>query len=177
MPLSPNFDAFPRNLIARHDLAGHELAGHTQTVALDWGSAGVGAVGEELVALFATTLKFFEVEIAQIPRLESLIFTGYLQGLRAAGWQGDENIVRFGFTASVGLKAGVENQQLGYPMSHDASPHCHPARSRHAFSAPVVIRKRLRVNVIYWRWEKKRSASWNSSSRDRHSINTRIPYL
>lgn len=115
-----HFDAFPRNLIARHDLAGHELAGHelaghTQTVALDWGSAGVGAVGEELVALFATTLKFFEVEIAQIPRLESLIFTGYLQGLRAAGWQGDETLARFGFTASIGLKAGVVEPAIGLP--------------------------------------------------------------
>lgn len=105
-----HFDAFPRNLIARDD-----GAGHAQTVALDWGSAGIGVVGDELVPLFATTLKFFEFEIAQIPRLEALIFEGYLQGLRDAGWQGDENLVRFGFTASVALKAGVVEPAIGIP--------------------------------------------------------------
>lgn len=103
-------DAFRRNLLARRTPTGCD-----QTVVLDWGSAGLGVPGEELVPLFATTLSFVAVPIERIPELDALIFAGYLTGLREAGWQGDERLVRFGFTALAALKAGVADPAIKIP--------------------------------------------------------------
>jgi len=47
------------------------------------------------------------VPLERIAELDALIFAGYIAGLREAGWQGDEQLVRFGFTALAALKAGV----------------------------------------------------------------------
>lgn len=103
-------DAFRHNLIARQD-----PSGRAQTVAFDWGMAGLGVLGEELVPLFAATLSFVAVPLEQIPELDALIFAGYVAGLRDAGWAGDERWVRFGFTASAALKAGVAEPAVRLP--------------------------------------------------------------
>lgn len=103
-------DAFRHNLLARHDASGRD-----QTVAFDWGMAGLGVLGEELVPLFAATLSFVAVPLDQIPALDAVIFAGYVAGLRDAGWQGDERLARFGFTASAALKAGVADPAIRLP--------------------------------------------------------------
>lgn len=46
-----------------------------------------------------------------------LIFAGYLAGLRAAGWQGDERLARFGFTANAALKVGIADPAIKLPTS------------------------------------------------------------
>jgi len=103
-------DAGPRNLMSRTRIDGSE-----ETVALDWGMAGHGLLGEEIVPLFNATLTFVAIPIEQIAELARLIFTGYIAGLRDAGWQGDERQVRFGFTALAALKAGVANPAIRMP--------------------------------------------------------------
>lgn len=103
-------DAFRRNLRSRQ---GPE--GQPQTVALDWAMIGIGILGEELVRLFALTLLFFSVEIGRIAEMDALIFAGYMDGLRAAGWQGDARLVRFGFTALAALLIGVGDPAIKLP--------------------------------------------------------------
>ncbi|MBX3012319.1 MAG: phosphotransferase [Caldilineaceae bacterium] len=103
-------DAFRFNLADRWHPAGRQ-----QTIVLDWGAAGLGIIGEELVPLFAATLSFVAVDIERIPELDALIFAGYLAGLRDADWQGDERLVRFGFTAQVAFKAGVAEPATRLP--------------------------------------------------------------
>lgn len=103
-------DAFRRNLIDRLS-----PDGRPQTVALDWDAAGLAVIGDELVPLFAATLSFVAVAIDRIPVLDALIFDGYVAGLRDAGWQGDERLVRFGFTANAALKAGVADPAIKLP--------------------------------------------------------------
>ena len=103
-------DAGPRNLMSRVRSDGSE-----ETVALDWGMAGQGMLGEEIVPLFNATLTFVAIPIEQIAELDRLIFTGYVAGLRDAGWQGDERLVRFGFTALAALKAGVADPAIKMP--------------------------------------------------------------
>ncbi len=104
-------DVFRRNLLARQGADGRE-----QTVVLDWATTGPGALGEELVPLFATTLSFVAVPLERIAELDALIFAGYIAGLREAGWQGDERLVRFGFTALAALKAGVAGPATKIPQ-------------------------------------------------------------
>lgn len=103
-------DAFRRNLRSRQG-----PDGQPQTVALDWAMIGIGIPGEELVRLFGLTLLFFSVEIERIAEMDALIFAGYVEGLRAAGWQGDARLARFGFTALAALLMGVGDPAIKLP--------------------------------------------------------------
>ena len=76
---------------------------------------GIGILGEELVRLFGLTLLFFSVEIERIPEMDALIFAGYVEGLRAAGWPGDARLARFGFTALAALLMGVGDPAIKLP--------------------------------------------------------------
>lgn len=91
-------DAFRRNLMIRRTAAGAE-----QTVAIDWAAVGPGAVGEEIASMVGLSLYFLEIDAAEIPHLDETVFVGYLEGLRDAGWHGDEGLVRLGYTAAAGL--------------------------------------------------------------------------
>jgi hypothetical protein len=97
-----HLDAFRRNLFARHS-----SEGGYQTVAVDWAFAGTGAIGEEIVPLVVATLGFLEVEMEKALELDAIVFDGYLEGLRDAGWRGDRQVVRLGFTAGAALRYGV----------------------------------------------------------------------
>ena len=89
-------DLFRRNLFARKTAGGGEY----QTVALDWSYAGCGAIGAELVPLVLASVAFFEVDLTQAQALEDIVFQGYLEGLRDAGWRGDPRQARLGYTAA-----------------------------------------------------------------------------
>ena len=103
-------DAFQRNLLVRQD-----DNGTPQTVALDWGSCGLGMLGEELVPLFAATLKFVFADATRLAELDQTIFAGYVAGLRDVGWAGDERLVRFGFTGLTALKDAVADPATKLP--------------------------------------------------------------
>lgn len=103
-------DAFHRNLLIRHNAQGLPT-----TVALDWGSCGLGILGEELVPLFAATLRFVVADTTRLAELDEAIFSGYMAGLRDVGWQGEERLVRFGFTALTALKVGVADPATKMP--------------------------------------------------------------
>lgn len=102
-------DAFRRNLIARDD-----ADRRSQTVAVDWSMLGPGVVGEELVALFQASLRFVAIDFERIAELDGLIFGGYMDGLRDAGWQGDITLARFGYAATVAL-TGIASQAIHWP--------------------------------------------------------------
>lgn len=93
-------DAYPTNLMSRPGPDGEE-----QTVALDWGLAGIGPVGEDLAQLcFGAIMNAPDYER---PQVDALLFDSYLDGLRESGWQGDRRAVRLGFTASVVVRVGI----------------------------------------------------------------------
>ena len=60
---------------------------------LDWAFVGMGALGEELAAFIGATLLLDYVPLAEAEQLEQVAFAGYLAGLRAAGWSGDEAMI------------------------------------------------------------------------------------
>lgn len=95
-------DANGRNLIARRGADGDE-----QTVGIDWGFAGIGPPGYDIVPLCGELLPAFRFELAEAQDLAEDVFEGYLAGLRDAGWQGHRGVVRFGFSAALALRYGV----------------------------------------------------------------------
>jgi len=90
-----HLDLFRRNLFARKTADGDD-----QTVVIDWAFAGRGAIGEELAPLVLASFALFEVDLAQTQALEEIVFEGYLEGLRDAGWRGDPRQVRLGYSAA-----------------------------------------------------------------------------
>jgi hypothetical protein len=93
-----HFDAFRRNLMAR----GRQ--GRGETVLIDWGFVGQGPIGAELASLVWVSLAMIEVDSADAAALDQIVFTGFLSGLRDAGWRGDERLVRLGYTAATALR-------------------------------------------------------------------------
>lgn len=80
-----HLDAFPGNLLVRHDTSGAE-----QTVALDWAFMGIAAVGEEVGHLVAWSLLLGEVAATEAEQLRAVVLRGYREGLHEAGWPGNE---------------------------------------------------------------------------------------
>lgn len=91
-------DAFRRNLIAATDQSNQDI-----TIAIDWAVLGSGAIGEEIATTFAVSLQFLDCDAQFAPELDTLIYKGYLAGLRDGGWRGKPELVRFGFAASAAL--------------------------------------------------------------------------
>ena len=81
--------------------------GQEETVAIDWGMSGIGAVGSEIAPTVGSTVFWFQgVDAAQLPELEETVLDGYLQGLRQAGWRGDPRLAHLGYLCTVALRYG-----------------------------------------------------------------------
>ena len=97
-----HMDAYRPNLFLRRD-----ARGISWTVAIDWVFTGIGSLGEEIANLWAASLMWLEYDATDAKGLDDVVFTGYLDGLRDAGWQGDARIVRLGYTSACALRWGV----------------------------------------------------------------------
>lgn len=95
-------DCHRRNLMWHRDGTGAK-----ELIALDWAFCGPGGVGMDIGELVATSTYFFESEPADVAALERTVFDGYVAGLRAAGWQGDADLARLGYTACAALWMGA----------------------------------------------------------------------
>ncbi len=97
-----HLDAFPRNLLVRTGPGGVE-----ETVAVDWAFTGIAPIGADLAPMVAASVWFFDAAPDQMAEIDSLVFDGYVEGLRAAGWHGDTRVIRFGYVASAALRYGL----------------------------------------------------------------------
>jgi len=90
---------------AQANLLAHQRAnGRIETVAIDWESIGHGTVGAEIATLVFGTMRRGTFPARRATALDRVCFAGYLQGLRVAGWRGDGEVVRLGYTAAVALR-------------------------------------------------------------------------
>lgn len=92
-------DAQRSNLFARH-----RADGELETVAIDWESVGDGTIGAEIATLVSGTIRRGDFPADQVSNLDQEVFTGYLRGLRDAGWRGDRELVRLGYAAALALR-------------------------------------------------------------------------
>jgi hypothetical protein len=90
-----HFDSFRLNLFARKTADGDD-----QTVVIDWAFVGSGPIGADLNPLVWMSIALAGVEMDKLQELEEIVFAGYLEGLRDAGWRGDPLQVRLGYTAA-----------------------------------------------------------------------------
>jgi hypothetical protein len=124
-----HLDAFRRNLFARQGPDGRE-----ETVAVDWSYTGIASIGEELVPLVGATLSFFEVGPDRAQELDQIVFDGYVQGLRDAGWGGDPRLARLGYLAGLQTRYNLGGLGEGLVVVFDERQH---AGSERAFGRPM----------------------------------------
>jgi hypothetical protein len=100
----------PRALCHIDVYPGNVFHGQEETKLIDWALAGRAAVGEELVCLVALSLYSPRIPLEQAEKLDRTIFNGYMEGLCDAGWTGDTQSVRLGYTCAMTLRglAGVK---------------------------------------------------------------------
>lgn len=91
-----HFDAFGRNLFATKT-----EKGRYQTVAIDWDQCGIGRIGDDAGALVFLTLLFLDWPIDRAETLENAVLDGYRDGLAAAGWNGQDDVVLQGYRLHV----------------------------------------------------------------------------
>lgn len=68
---------------------------------------GQGVLGEEIATLVLTSLLTFAVSPHDLSGLEDTIWSHYLDGLQEAGWHGDPQVVRLGYTLATTLRFGL----------------------------------------------------------------------
>lgn len=90
-----HWDAHRANLMSRTT-----AAGVVETVAIDWAGVGWGPFGAETSKLLSQTVNFYGLREDSLPALDADLFAHYVDGLRAAGWDGDERTARFGHAAA-----------------------------------------------------------------------------
>jgi hypothetical protein len=108
-------DAQRRNLFAR------DAPGAERTVAVDWTNARAWPVGADAKTLVYQALLYFDADVASVADLDAAAFRGYLQGLRGAGWRGEDAAVRVGYALQMALGNGVGEVAPTLRMALDAS--------------------------------------------------------
>lgn len=89
-----HLDVWPKNLLATPD----------GPVLLDWAFVGIGALGEDPGNLVPDFVWDGFLPAARIRELADAVWNCYLNGLRDAGWAGDDRQARLGFTAGGAVK-------------------------------------------------------------------------
>lgn len=84
-----HLDAWRANLMAR------DHNGRAETVAIDWADAGPAALGQELGISVSGSLVWGGPIAKRARELSEHSFESYVEGLRASGWSGGIEAVRF----------------------------------------------------------------------------------
>jgi hypothetical protein len=95
-------DATTRNVVVRR-----RADGAAETVAFDWAMVGVGPLGRDLGQLVPSGVHRRDVDPQRLPEVDAAAFPAYLGGLRAAGWDGDAALARFGYCACGAIRYGL----------------------------------------------------------------------
>ncbi|MFE5319200.1 hypothetical protein ACFQ88_10870 [Paenibacillus sp. NPDC056579] len=77
---------------------------HDSLMAIDWQFASISGVGDELGRMFGYALLKRKIPVNMVEEYKEELFLSYMQGLRAAGWDGNSTFARFGFTVSAALR-------------------------------------------------------------------------
>jgi hypothetical protein len=96
-------DSLPQTL-CHHDFHPAKVIGANADVVVDWAYCGLGAFGLDAGVLVADGIadEAFPAELAD--EVSTAVWEGYLAGLRAGGWTGDEADVRYAYAHGTALR-------------------------------------------------------------------------
>jgi hypothetical protein len=137
-----HLDVWPKNLFGR--------PGGKITL-IDWSFAGDGAVGEDIGNLVPDSAFDHFLSADDLPRLEQIVFDGYLCGLRAAGWSGDPRLVQLGMWS-----AAVKYDWLTpFTLAQVGSARQYRYGGTGEIDATFKFRERSRVLLFNARWARQ----------------------
>ena len=73
-------------------------------MAIDWSFVGIGSIGEDAGNLVPDAVLDFHVAPERIDDLYETVAAGYASGLRDVGWDGADDVVRLGMSATIAAK-------------------------------------------------------------------------
>lgn len=72
---------------------------------IDWQFASISGIGEDLGRFLGLGLSRGQIPVDRFEVYRELFISSYIIGLRKYGWQGEEELVRFGFLAAFSLRS------------------------------------------------------------------------
>ena len=96
-----HYDAHPKNFFILNHQAETPI-----TVAVDWPKVGTAPLGTDLGLFVYSPLVWLEISADDAKGLVEPIFDGYMRGIRNAGWNGNESLIRMSYLASIGVDGG-----------------------------------------------------------------------
>lgn len=103
----------------------------TQLALIDWQFMSISGVGEDLGKLYGVNMSLGIIHHDQYEEFQTALYRSYLAGLRAVGWQGDEQLVRYGFCISTALRSIWEVPQFFSMLAQlETDPHNTTLRDR-----------------------------------------------
>ena len=94
-------EAAPQTLCHLDLHPGNLFAVGGETLLIDWGFVGIGALGEDAGNLIFDALFDFFVPVEHVGALAEAVSEGYQEGLQASGWTGDaESVLRALYAAA-----------------------------------------------------------------------------
>ncbi|KOP68104.1 hypothetical protein AMS62_24795 [Bacillus sp. FJAT-18019] len=103
----------------------------TQLALIDWQFMSISGVGEDLGKLYGVNMSLGIIQPDQYEEFQTILYRSYLEGLRAAGWKGDERLVRYGFCLSTALRSVWEVPQYSSMLAQlETDPHNTNRRDR-----------------------------------------------
>lgn len=140
-----HLDLWPSNMFATADA----------TVLIDWAFVGDGAVGEDIGNLIPDSVFDLWLPSAQLRELDRAVFDSYLEGLREAGWEADERLVRLGTCAGA-----IKYAWLGPYMLSLATQQHHVAYGREVSSETLYRERGVALEFLCeWAEEARNIAS------------------
>jgi len=110
-------DNLPR-VLAHQDLSKQNMyinlhnVNNKQLTLIDWQFLSISGLGEDLGKLFGVALSQKDIPIEKVDDYKELLFTSYIEGLKEAGWHGDNTLPQFGFYMSFALRSAWEVPKL-----------------------------------------------------------------
>ncbi|WP_336772080.1 phosphotransferase [Paenibacillus sp. MMO-58] len=86
---------------------------------IDWQFASISGAGEDLGRFLGLGVSRGQVPVDRFEEYRELLMTSYLSGLRKTRWQGDEELVRFGYLASFSLRSVWEVPKMLKKVAHN----------------------------------------------------------
>lgn len=99
-------------------------SGKPELALIDWQFMSISGLGEDLGKLYGVNMSLGIIQPDGYDEFQTIIYQAYLEGLHAAGWHGDERVVRYGFCLSMSLRSVWEVPQFFSILSQlENEPH------------------------------------------------------
>jgi hypothetical protein len=85
---------------------------YEQLVLMDWQFLSISGIGEDLGKMFGVNMSLGMIPISQFEAYRESLFNSYIKGMKESGWQGNEELARYGYCLSAALRSMWEVPQL-----------------------------------------------------------------